>query len=185
MWSVEALAGTGGATRSHQSAPSVDGDPGCAPVGDVRRFGGQLVTIPGCPGESGQRQGAHRADCDRGTKTANFVTERHLGFGCRRAISADMRAMPGQRLAGHSLGVTDIRTSDKRYLAGLAPGVNSRQASPGLPVPVCAMGVRVGFTGIQAGLCGSTGIRASHHSSRQIAFLHVKGHMAPAGGPGG
>jgi hypothetical protein len=94
--------------------------------------------------------------------------------------------MLGQRLAGNSLGVTDIRTSYKRYLAGLAgvDGVNSRQASPGLPAPVCAMGVRVGFTGIQAGFCGSTGIRASHHSSRQIAFLHVKGIGPRQGAPG-
>jgi hypothetical protein len=42
MWSVEALAGTCGATRSHQSASSVDGDRACAPVGDARRFGGHL-----------------------------------------------------------------------------------------------------------------------------------------------
>jgi len=54
---------------------------------DVRRFGGQLVTIRSCPGGRGQRQGAHRADRDRGTKTANFVMERHLGFGCMHAIS--------------------------------------------------------------------------------------------------
>jgi hypothetical protein len=46
-----------------------------------------------------------------------------------------------------------------------------------------AMGVRVGFTEIQAGLCGSTRIRASHHSRRQIAFLQVNDHIAPAGGP--
>ena len=38
--------------------------------------------------------------------------------------------MPGQRLAGHSLGVTDIRSSDKRYLAGLAvPGVKGACAA--------------------------------------------------------
>lgn len=44
------------------------------------------------------------------------------------------------------------------------------------------MGVRVSFTGIQAGLCGSTRVRAGHHSSRKIAFLHVKGHKAPGRG---
>ena len=56
MWSVEALAGTCGATRSHQSASCVDGDRAGAPVGDVRRFGSQLVTIRSCPeGEASAR----------------------------------------------------------------------------------------------------------------------------------
>src|ERR1039457_2684122 len=117
MWSAEALAGTCGATRSHQSASSVDGQRDCAPVGDVRRFGGQLVTIRSCPGGKGQRQGAHRADRDRGTKTANFVTERHLGFGCGREISADMHALG--TLALVSLGAQNGPIW--RYRATLGP----------------------------------------------------------------
>ena len=54
------------------------------------------------PGGRGQRQGAHRADRDRGTKTANFVTERHLGFGCRHAISADLAPDPVHHCEGQS-----------------------------------------------------------------------------------
>jgi hypothetical protein len=38
----------------------------------------------------------------------------------------------------------------------------------------------VGFTEIKAEFCGSTGVRASRNSSRQIAFLHVKGHKIAA-----
>ena len=38
----------------------------------------------------------------------------------------------------------------------------------------------MGFTEIKAEFCGSTGVRASRNSSRQIAFLHVKGHKIAA-----
>jgi hypothetical protein len=88
MWSVEALP-----ERTEPPVTSVGAllwtvtviGP---PVGDVRRFGGQLVAMSGRLEGRRQRQGAHRADRDRDTRTASFVTERHLTFDRKRAISA-------------------------------------------------------------------------------------------------
>jgi hypothetical protein len=67
----------------------------------------------------------------------------------KSGCASDAGAAPGWSLTW----LTDIRTSDKRYLAGLA-----RRQLPGKPLDCrprsAPRGIRVGFTKIKAGFCG-------------------------------